>query len=106
VAATSPSIAEEALDLNKVQYEVLPYVIDVEDAMKPEAPVLHDDLFTQGVDPKPDKPSSVAKRITFAKGDIAAGWKEAEVTIERRYTTQPVHQAYIEPHACLVSTGS
>src|SRR5436190_20427045 len=106
VAATSPSIAEEALDLIEVQYEVLPHVIDVEDAMKPDAPVLHDDLFTQGVDPKPAKPSNVAKRITFAKGDIAAGWKEAEVTIERRYSTQPVHQAYIEPHACVVSINS
>ncbi len=106
VAATSPAIAEEALDLIEVQYEVLPYVIDVEDAMKPGAPVLHDDLFTQGVDPKPAKPSNIAKRITFAKGDIATGWKEAEVTIERRYTSQPVHQAYIEPHACLVSIGA
>ncbi len=106
VAATSPSIAEEALDLIEVQYEVLPHVIDVEDAMKPDAPVLHDDLFTQGVDPKPTKASNIAKRITFAKGDIAAGWKEAEVTIERRYTTQPVHQAYIEPHACLVAVGN
>src|SRR5438874_11990728 len=75
VAATSPAIAEEALDLIEVQYEVLTYVIDVEDAMKPGAPVLHDDLFTQGVDPKPAKPSNIAKRITFAKGDIAAGWR-------------------------------
>src|SRR5579862_2460633 len=106
VAATSPAIAEEALDLIEVKYEVLPHVIDVEDAMKADAPVLHDDLFTQGVDPKPAKPSNIAKRITFTKGDIAAGWKEAEVTIERRYTTQPVHQAYIEPHACLVAVGS
>ena len=55
VAATSPAIAEEALDLIEVEYEVLPHVIDVEDAMKPNAPVLHDDLFTQGVDPKPTK---------------------------------------------------
>src|SRR5260370_21239850 len=74
--------------------------------MKPGAPVLHDDLFTQGVEPKPTKPSNIAKRITFAKGDIATGWKEAEVTIERRYTTQPVHQAYIEPHACVVAVGN
>src|SRR6476659_1089474 len=50
VAATSQAIAEEALDLIDVQYEVLPHVIDVEDAMKDGAPVLHDDLFTQGVD--------------------------------------------------------
>src|ERR1700720_1587768 len=106
VAATSPSIAEEALDLFEVEYEVLPHVIDFEDAMKPNAPILHDDLFTQGVDPKPTAPSNVAKRVTFSKGDFATGWREAEVTIERRYTTQPVHQAYIEPHACLVAVGN
>jgi CO/xanthine dehydrogenase Mo-binding subunit len=106
VAATSPSIAEEALDLIEVEYEVLPHVIDVEDAMAEGAPVLHDDLFTQGVEPKPEKPSNVAKRITFVKGDIATGFKEAEVIIERRYSTQPVHQAYLEPHACVVSINT
>src|SRR5438105_8582668 len=105
VAATTPAIAEEALDLIEVEYEVLPHVIDVEDAMKPNAPILHNDLFTQGVDPKPTAPSNVAKRVTFSKGDFAAGWREAEVTIERRYTTQPVQQAYIEPHACLVAVA-
>src|SRR5205814_2289398 len=81
VAATSPAIAEEAVELIEVEYEVLPYVIDVEDAMKPNAPILHSDLFTQGVDPKPTAPSNVAKRVTFTKGDFATGWKEAEVTI-------------------------
>ena len=106
VAAMSPAIAEEALGLIEVEYEVLPYVLDVEAAMAPNAPVLHDDLFTQGVEPKAEKASNVAKRITFTKGDIATGWKEAEVTIERRYTSQPVHQAYIEPHACVVSFGA
>src|SRR5881392_369883 len=84
VAATSQAIAEEALDLIDVKYEVLPHVIDVEDAMKPNAPVLHDDLFTQGVDPKPAKASNIAKRITFTKGDVTEGWREAEVTIERK----------------------
>src|SRR5205085_5378719 len=67
VAATSPSIAEEALDLIEVEYEVLPHVIDVEDAMKPSAPVLHDDVLTQGGEPKPTSPSHVVKRHTFAK---------------------------------------
>src|SRR5271154_4739875 len=47
VAATSPIIAAEAIDLIEVEYEVLPFVIDVEEAMEPDAPVLHDDLFTQ-----------------------------------------------------------
>src|SRR6195256_3182616 len=106
VAATSPSIAEEALDLIEIDYEVLPHVIDVEDAMQPDAPVLHDDLFTQGVDPKPAKASNIAKRVTFTKGDVEAGSKEADLIVERRYTTKPVHQGYIEPHACLVSVGA
>jgi CO/xanthine dehydrogenase Mo-binding subunit len=106
VAATSPLIAAEALDLIEVEYEVLPHVIDVEDAMAPDAPVLHDDLYTQGVDPKPEKPSNIAKKLGFKKGDSEAGFREAEVIIERRYTTQPVHQAYIEPHACVVSVAA
>jgi CO/xanthine dehydrogenase Mo-binding subunit len=103
VAATTQAIADEALDLIDVQYEVLPFVIDVEAAMAPDAPILHDDLFTAGVTPAPTKPSNVAKVVTFKKGDIEAGFKEAEVVVEGRYTTQPVHQAYIEPHACLAT---
>src|SRR5271170_6449814 len=106
VAATSAAVAEEACDLIEVEYHVLPHVIDVEEAMKPGAPLLHDDLFTQGVDPKPTHPSNVAKEIRSTKGDIAAGFREADVIIERRYTTKPVHQAYIEPHACVVSMAA
>ena len=103
VAATSQAIAEAALDLIDVKYEVLPHVIDVEAAMAPDAPILHDDLFTDGVEPKPTKPSNIAKRVNFKKGDADAGFKQAEVIVEGRYTTEPVHQAYIEPHACLCS---
>jgi len=103
VAATTPAIAGEALGLIDVQYEVLPFVIDVEDAMKDCAPILHDDMFTQGADPKPTKPSNIAKVVKFKKGDANAGFKDAEVIVEGRYTTKPVHQGYIEPHACLAS---
>jgi CO/xanthine dehydrogenase Mo-binding subunit len=106
VAATSPAIAEQALDLIEVEYEVLPHVLDVEAAMAPDAPVLHDDIFTAGVEPKPTTPSNVSKIVRFAKGDVEAGFKQADIVIERRYTTQPVHQGYIEPHACLVSVGA
>ncbi len=106
VAATSPSIAEEACELIEVSYHVLPYVIDVEAAMKPDAPVLHDDLFTQGVDLKPTHASNVAKVVAFSKGDIDAGFRDADVIIERRYSNAPVHQAYIEPHACVVSAAA
>jgi CO/xanthine dehydrogenase Mo-binding subunit len=106
VAATSPAIAEQALELIEVEYEVLPHVMDVEAAMAADAPVLHDDIFTAGLEPRPTKPSNVSKMVRFAKGDVEAGFAEAEIVIERRYTTKPVHQAYIEPHACVVSVGA
>ena len=103
VAATSARIARKALALIEVEYEVLPHVIDVREAMAPGAPVLHDFLFTDGVDPKPDTPSNVAKRMEFAIGDLEVGFAEADVIIEREYTTKPVHQGYLEPHSALVS---
>lgn len=106
VAATSAAIAAQAVSLIEVDYEVLPHVIDVLEAMRADAPVLHDDLFTAGVDPKPVRPSNIAARIEFSLGDIAVGVTEADVMIEREYTTQPVHQGYIEPHACVASTAS
>ncbi|MBV9834662.1 MAG: xanthine dehydrogenase family protein molybdopterin-binding subunit [Alphaproteobacteria bacterium] len=105
VAAVTDAIAKQAIDLIKVDYEVLPHVIDVTEAMKPDAPVLHDHLMTEGVKPPPTKASNIAKRMDNAKGDIEAGWKQAEVTIEREYTTQAVHQGYIEPHAALASAA-
>ncbi|MBI1180336.1 MAG: molybdopterin-dependent oxidoreductase [Alphaproteobacteria bacterium] len=103
VAAISESIAREALDLIEVDYEILPHVIDVEEAMKPDAPLLHDDLFTQNVEPKPEKPSNVAQRIFVGKGDMEKGFSEADIVIERHFTTKPVHQGYIEPQACVAN---
>src|SRR5438045_421620 len=106
VAATSPSIAEQALDLIEVAYEGLPHVMELAAAMARDAPLGHDNILTAGVEPKPEKPSNIAKMVRFAKGDVEAGFKQADLIIERRYTTQPVHQAYIEPHACVVSVGA
>ncbi|MSR13964.1 MAG: xanthine dehydrogenase family protein molybdopterin-binding subunit [Gammaproteobacteria bacterium] len=105
VAATTAEIAEQALALIDVDYEVLPHVIDVREAMKPDAPCLHDDLFTGGIQPKPTTPSNIAARVEFAIGNIEEGFAEAEVVLEREYTTQPVHQGYIEPHACVASVA-
>jgi CO/xanthine dehydrogenase Mo-binding subunit len=105
VAATSVAIAKRALKLIDVTYEVLPHVIDVVDAMRPDAPLLHDDLYTAGVEPKPAAPSNVAKRIEIAQGDIEAGFGKADVVVEREFKTAPVHQGYIEPHATLASVS-
>ena len=103
VAATSAAIAKEALALIEVDYEVLPHVLGLEEALREDAPVLHDHIFTKGVEPKPDKPSNAAMRVEMGKGDVEQGLKAAAVVVSRRYTTEPVHQGYIEPHACVAS---
>ncbi|HEX3064427.1 MAG TPA: xanthine dehydrogenase family protein molybdopterin-binding subunit, partial [Dongiaceae bacterium] len=106
VAATSNSIARKALSLIKVDYEILPHVTDVDEAMKPNAPVLHNDIFTNGVEPKPKKPSNVVNRSEFGHGDVEKGFAEADVIVERSFRTEATHQGYIEPHACLANMGS
>jgi len=98
VAATSPHIAEEALALIKVEYEVLPHVLNVREAMKDDAPILLPDLRTSGTPEKSDKPTNIASQVRFARGDLEAGFKAADVVIEREFNTSMVHQGYIEPH--------
>src|SRR5438552_3905772 len=100
VAATTEEIAAHACTLIEVDYEVLPWSIEIDDAIKPDAPILHDFLKFEG------KPSNIAGRIEITKGDIAEGFAAAEIVIERSFTTRPVHQGYIEPHACLISVGA
>jgi CO/xanthine dehydrogenase Mo-binding subunit len=99
VAAMSPHIAEAALRLIKVDYEPLPAVTWVLDAMKPDAPLLHEDLRTDSMGKRGEKPTNVATHLHFEKGDVAAGFKQADVTVEREFRTASVHQGYIEPHA-------
>ncbi len=102
VAATDAATAEEALSLIEVDYEVLPHVIDVDEAMKPDAPLLFEDMITRGVEPAPTKPSNISKRLEFKIGDLDAGFAQADVVIEKEFKTAAVHQGYIEPHACCV----
>ena len=103
VAAATMSIARRALDLIEVEYEVLPHVIDVLDAMKPGAPILDQDLRTSDDPHAKDEPTNVAKRVETGFGDVEAGFAAAQVIVEGEYNTKPVHQGYIEPQACVAS---
>ena len=105
VAAVNAIVAREALALIQVDYEVLPHVLDVVEAMKPEAVLIQEDLLTDGVDPPADKPSNIAKRVEFGHGDVESGFADADVIVEREFNTRPVHQGYIEPHACVASVS-
>jgi len=101
VAAISKAVADEALSRISVDYEVLPHVIDVDEAMQPEAPLLFPDMITRGIDPAPTKPSNISKRIEYKLGDLEAGFAAADEIVEMHFKTAPVHQAYIEPHGCV-----
>ena len=106
VAATTQAIAEEAIGLIEVDYEILPHVIDVDAAMQPDAPLLYEDLITRGIEPAPTKPSNISKRLEFKIGDLEAGFAMADEIVEMDFKTAPVHQGYIEPHACLARYGA
>lgn len=97
VAATSLAVAEEALDLIEVEYELLPVVDDVLEAMKEDAPLLHGDLYTESLAGKGSRPSNIAGRVQHQRGDVEQGMAEADVVVEREFRTQMVHQGYIEP---------
>ena len=99
VAATSPHIALQALDLIEVEYEPLPPVLDVRDAMRADAPVLHPGLRTRSAVSPGDAPSNIASHNRFAFGDIEQGFAQADAIVEREFKTKMVHQGYIEPHA-------
>jgi CO/xanthine dehydrogenase Mo-binding subunit len=98
VAARTPQIAEEALKLIHVEYEPLPFVVHVREAMKDSAPLLHDDLQTKGLAVEKTKPSNIASQLHFEQGDVAKGFASASVVVEREFETATVHQGYIEPH--------
>ena len=98
VAAVNPHIAEEAAGLIEIDYEVLPPVITVEQAMADGAPILHADLKTKELGEETDNVSNVADHFQHKKGDTAKGFAEADVIVEREYRAKTVHQGYIEPH--------
>jgi CO/xanthine dehydrogenase Mo-binding subunit len=106
VAATSERIAKKALKLIKVDYEVLPFVIDEVEAMQPGAPILHDYLRTKGATgADADKPTNIVERSALKQGDIEKGFAEADVVIERSFDSKPMHQGYIELQSCIANTS-
>ncbi|ESW66188.1 xanthine dehydrogenase family protein molybdopterin-binding subunit [Mesorhizobium sp. C277A] len=106
VAAVDARTARQALKLIEVEYELLPHVTDVDEAMKHTAPLINDTIFTEGLEEKPVKPSNVTKRSQFGHGDVHQGFGHADVIVERSFKTEQTHQGYIEPHACVASVSS
>jgi CO/xanthine dehydrogenase Mo-binding subunit len=105
VAATNAHTAELALELIDVEYEILPAALTLAEAIKPNAPLLHPTMtthfkaerFARGEDQGNN--SNIASHIQHKLGDTDQGFSDADFVIEREFTTETVHQGYIEPHA-------
>jgi carbon-monoxide dehydrogenase large subunit len=107
VAADNEEIAEEAVNLIEVEYEETEPVLDPVEAMEPGAPLLHPDVMTYKGLPRPlQAPSNDFIYITWKKGDIEAGFRQADFVVENTFTTPVVHHAYIEPHSCVAHVAA
>jgi CO/xanthine dehydrogenase Mo-binding subunit len=103
VAAETLEQAEAALDLIDVDYEQLPAVFDPLEAIKDGAPIIHPDVNSyKGLPEKFDQPTNQFVRNLFTRGDVAVGFAESDVIVENTFTVARVHQAFLEPHCCLV----
>ena len=107
VAAETETVAEEAVELIDVEYEELEPLLDPLAAIEPDALLLHPDVPSyRGLLHPIDRPSNVFVHMNWGKGDVEAGFREADIVVENTFTTKPVHQAYLEPHACVVRAQS
>jgi CO/xanthine dehydrogenase Mo-binding subunit len=120
VAADEPAIAEEALDLIDVQYEVLPVAADPLESMKPGAPPVaelgteadtseaqaHGSVAGVSTEAKPSKAVNISQQARLQRGDVAKAFAESDVVIENTYRVPMVHQGYMEPHAVLAQWDS
>ena len=115
VAADEPAIAEEALDLIEVEYQVLPVSADPLQSMKPGAPpvaeagteadtseaLAHGSVSGIASETKPAKAVNISQQAHIHRGDVAKGFAESDVILEKTYRVPMVHQGYLEPHAVL-----
>lgn len=98
VAADTLEIAQQALNLIEVEYEILPAVLDPLEAMQPGAPVIHDEPDTTGIY---DRQHNIVYHIEAQVGDPDQAFKDADAVFEREFRTGKSQQAHIEPHTCV-----
>ncbi|WP_206811692.1 xanthine dehydrogenase family protein molybdopterin-binding subunit [Paradesulfitobacterium ferrireducens] len=92
IGAESLAAAKQAAALVEIDYEPLPAIFDPEEGMKPSALPLHPELF-------PD--TNILYHLPIRRGNMDEGWTQAEVVVEREYSTQMVDHAFLQPEAVL-----
>lgn len=106
VAATDADVAEEALQLIRVDYEELPPIFDPLEALRPGAPLIHEDLASyEAVADTIIRRGNVCSLSRLRRGDVEEGFSRADRVFEDTFTTPMVHQGYLEPHAVIVEAG-
>ena len=103
IAATSALVAKDAIKLIEVEYEILPHVTDVDEAMRPDAPVIREGAQDHTV--PEGSPANIVSYMDFGHGDLETGFSDADFIMENTYKTEAAHQGYIEPHACVGQLG-
>lgn len=106
VAAENPHVAEEAVKLIEVDYELLEPLMDVRAAMSPEAAPIHEHYFPGAFIAPTDPHLPNATRLQMGVGDIEKGFEASDHIIEREFSTETIHQGYIESHITTVSWDS
>ena len=106
VAAVDVHVAEAALALIEVEYEPLPAVLDIAAAMAADAPVLHEHVFTKGIEPRPRTPGNVCSRTVIARGDAQGALTAAPATARLSVQVDTAHQGYLEPQAMLAQVDA
>ncbi|MFN2118782.1 MAG: molybdopterin-dependent oxidoreductase [Anaerolineales bacterium] len=98
VAAETRELAEQALSLIDVEYEVLPAVVDPLDAMRDGAAVIHDETDTDGIH---DRLHNVVHHIEAEAGDVDTALAQADRVFEGEYRTPKQQHVHLEPHVCI-----
>ncbi|MDA1096289.1 MAG: molybdopterin-dependent oxidoreductase, partial [Chloroflexi bacterium] len=102
IVADDDDIAQRALDLIDVEYEELSAILSAENAARPDAAPVHPG-FNDYTGVQPQKtPTNILSHLERSRGDIDAGFAQADVIVEKSYWSPWQHQAYLEPHSALV----
>ncbi len=101
VAALTPEIAAEAVRLIEVDYEDLEPILDVEDALRDDVDLVHAGFASYEQMAGVDRDRNDCAHMTSVKGDVDAGFAEADVVVSARYRSDMSHAAPIEPHAVI-----
>ena len=103
VAAETPEIADEAVELIEVEYEQLPAVTNAVEGMKPDAPLIHPDLHTYKVAPifHPVPHTNISHHYKLRKGDVDKAFEACDVVTENTYYIPHVQHVPLEPHCAV-----